>query len=258
MSEIVPKPLAVLGYSDLYCDTSVLAVTGIASHAGSSVRSEPGERTYDRILAAATSLFIEQGYHGTPVSAVAKNAGVTTPALYWHFGSKEDLYFTVVKRVYVGYRDELLARAVGGSSEERLGAYVYAFVEIQLRDPEISTGFGYQQLRDALPDDKRAELDAVEATWVDHLTQVLLDGREEGVFTFRDLSLTAMALISMCEYVFTWFKPDGRLAASDVADLYTKFAGRLVGAELIPHTASQMKSDASVGLDRRRGHRDRS
>jgi AcrR family transcriptional regulator len=206
----------------------------MASDTASTVRSDVGETTYDRILAAATSLFIEKGFAGTPVSQVAKNAGVTTPALYWHFGSKEELYFTAVKRVYVGYRDELLARAVGHSSEERLGAYVHAFVEMQLRDPEISTEFGYQQLRDALQDDKRAELDAVEASWVDHLKQILLDGREEGVFTFRDLNLTAMALISMCEYVFTWFKPDGRLATRDVADLYTKFASRLVGAELKP------------------------
>ena len=212
-------------------------------------RSSGGETTYDRIVASATTLFIEHGYGGTPVSRVAEKAGVTTPALYWYFGSKEDLYFTVVKQLYVTYRDELLSRAVGESSEEQLRAYVYALVEMQLREPEISTEFGYQQLRDALPGDKRQELDAVEATWVQHLEMILRTGREAGVFTFKDPTLTAMALITMCEYVFTWFRPNGRLEPSEVAALYTHFASRLVGCELTP---IDKEETAGVGVIRER------
>jgi len=35
----------------------------------------------------------------------------------------------------------------------------------------------------------------------------------------------------MCEYVFTWYRPGGRLSIAEVADLYVKLARRLVGAD---------------------------
>jgi AcrR family transcriptional regulator len=201
----------------------------MARDASTSARSAGGEATYERILDAATSLFIEQGYEGTPMSRVAKSAGLTTPALYWHFGSKEELYLTVVKRGYIQFLDELLARTIGDSSEERLQRYVRAFVEMQLRDPAISMKYGYQQLRDALPEERRAELDAVEAAWVNHLKEILLQGRADGAFSFGDLELTTSAIITLCEYVFTWFKQDGRLSAQEVANIYVEFARRAVG-----------------------------
>lgn len=206
-------------------------MTDAAPVAGSAVRSRGGEATYERILATAMSLFMEQGYEGTPMSQIAKSAGVTTPALYWHFGSKEELYFTAVKQGYVAFRDVLLAKAVGDCAEDQFRRFIRVHVKQQLRDPELSLKYGYHQLRDALPEDKRAEVDAIDAEWRERLRQILLDGRAEGVFTFGDVDVVANALESLCEYVFTWFRGDGRLSVNEVADLYVRLARRLVGAE---------------------------
>jgi AcrR family transcriptional regulator len=191
---------------------------------------EGGEATYERIVSAAAGLFIEQGYDGTAMSQVAKSSGVTTPALYWHFDSKEALYFTVVERGYTSFRDELDSRTVGGSPHQRLTAYVRAFVDMRLRDPEVSMQYGYQQLRAALPEEKQAELDTVETAWHDSLRQVLSDGCAGGEFDVDDVGLTALAVITMCEYVFTWYRPDGALSADEVGELYAEFACALAGS----------------------------
>ena len=42
--------------------------------------------TKDKIKAVALSHFAKTGYEGTPLSAITKEVGVTTPAIYAFFG----------------------------------------------------------------------------------------------------------------------------------------------------------------------------
>lgn len=44
------------------------------------------------ILEAAKELFVEQGYAGASMDAIAKSAGVSKLTLYSHFGHKDDLF----------------------------------------------------------------------------------------------------------------------------------------------------------------------
>lgn len=48
--------------------------------------------TRERILRAANELFAQQGFSRVSMRAVATAAGVTKPALYYHFKSKESLF----------------------------------------------------------------------------------------------------------------------------------------------------------------------
>ncbi|SNQ46439.1 Transcriptional regulator, TetR family [Frankia canadensis] len=56
----------------------------------STAPESPGD-TRSRILAAAMSLFGEQGYAGTSVRDISERLGVTKAALYYHFPSKETI-----------------------------------------------------------------------------------------------------------------------------------------------------------------------
>jgi AcrR family transcriptional regulator len=57
-----------------------------------------GERTAERILDAAESLFASRGYAGTTLRDVAGAVGLRTPSLYNHFASKDALYEAVLAR----------------------------------------------------------------------------------------------------------------------------------------------------------------
>lgn len=48
-------------------------------------------RTRDRILDAALALFADKGYEATSMREIAEQLGMTKPALYYHFDSKEDI-----------------------------------------------------------------------------------------------------------------------------------------------------------------------
>ena len=71
-----------------------------------------GERTAQRILDAAESLFAEKGYSGATLRDVAAAAGIRTPSLYNHFDSKDSLYAAVLERSFSPIL-ELLAEFAG-------------------------------------------------------------------------------------------------------------------------------------------------
>jgi AcrR family transcriptional regulator len=56
--------------------------------------------TLDQVLInAAMDLFASYGYRGTSLARIARAAGVTKGALYWHFTDKEEFFLAVVANV---------------------------------------------------------------------------------------------------------------------------------------------------------------
>jgi len=76
-----------------------------------SAAAAPG--TKDRVLAAATALFAERGFHGTKIRDIADRAGVNVASGHYHFGSKKRLYLEVLREQFARTRGELVR---GGGS----------------------------------------------------------------------------------------------------------------------------------------------
>jgi AcrR family transcriptional regulator len=60
--------------------------------------SAKGVATRERILDAAVARFADQGFRETSVAAVARDAGVTAPAVHSYFASKQDLFHAAFER----------------------------------------------------------------------------------------------------------------------------------------------------------------
>src|ERR1700756_4230807 len=54
--------------------------------------------TRGRLLRAAADVFARQGYDGTRVAGIAATAGVSSGALYAHFGSKAELLVAALRK----------------------------------------------------------------------------------------------------------------------------------------------------------------
>jgi AcrR family transcriptional regulator len=92
---------------------------------------EGSERSVEqRLLEAAIQLFTERGYTATSVREIVERAGVTKPALYYHFASKESLYLAILDDL-ARYADEVIAksRVAKGSIRQRLEKFVVAVFE---------------------------------------------------------------------------------------------------------------------------------
>ena len=67
--------------------------------AGRSNGRATGEQsTAEAIITAAEKLFVEQGYHATRVSEVARLADVSIGSIYVHYENKEGLYGALIER----------------------------------------------------------------------------------------------------------------------------------------------------------------
>lgn len=60
---------------------------------------EDAEKTRSAILQAAEVLFLENGVSHTSLDAIARQAGVTRGAVYWHFQNKADLFHEMLNQV---------------------------------------------------------------------------------------------------------------------------------------------------------------
>lgn len=87
-------------------------------------------RLYDEetVLAALTSLFWRQGYHQTSMADIVEASGVHKPSLYRTFGSKEELFATVLRR-YLTERIALFAATIeeAGDGVAAVHAFLDAF-----------------------------------------------------------------------------------------------------------------------------------
>jgi AcrR family transcriptional regulator len=73
-----------------------------------------GAATQERILAAAVARFAADGFRQTSVAQIARDAGVTAPAVHAHFGSKQALFHAAFERDIAGLLDVVTARLAAG------------------------------------------------------------------------------------------------------------------------------------------------
>ena len=86
-----------------------------------AARSEGRGGGRSRIIAAASELFGAKGFSDVSMQDVARAAGVTKAALYYHFADKSDLYTTVALARIESIHEAMEAAAnEGGTLEERL------------------------------------------------------------------------------------------------------------------------------------------
>lgn len=100
-------------------------------------QEERKERTRQRLLAAATKVFVKRGYNGATVEAVASAAGYTKGAVYAHFGNKENLFFEVFSLRAQEQLEQFEQRPSSGSQldNKRWTILVLEFVLYAVRKP---------------------------------------------------------------------------------------------------------------------------
>lgn len=63
--------------------------------------------TQERILVAATELFLSRGYESTTIAQVAERASVSRATVFWHFSDKESLFRECFNRICEPFRESL-------------------------------------------------------------------------------------------------------------------------------------------------------
>ncbi len=120
----------------------------------------------EQILDTAATLFAERGFHGVSVGDLGRAVGISGPALYKHFESKD----AVLAQMLVGISERLLAEgrarvAQAGDPEAALAALVAWHVDFALEHRALIV----VQDRDwkSLPDEARDRVRTLQRAYVD-------------------------------------------------------------------------------------------
>jgi len=97
-------------------------------------RNRPDRTREDKtaeIVAIAQRLFLEQGYDGTTIAAIAREAGIATNVVHWYFATKDDLFVAALEALQsedLEEADERLSRSIPGKQEKVLETLLTQFV----------------------------------------------------------------------------------------------------------------------------------
>ena len=79
------------------------------------------------VLDTACGVFFSKSYRGATTAEIAREAGITEPILYRHFGSKRDLYLACLDEAWRQFR-EFSEEAIASDPQGCLGAIADAYM----------------------------------------------------------------------------------------------------------------------------------
>lgn len=181
------------------------------------------------ILAVALREIVAHGYDATSVRTIAREVGVTVPALYYHFENKQAMLAALLDHtmgIVTDHVDRALAEA-GDAPVARLSALVEAIVLFAAHHPDLA--FLDSERRSLTEENRRryvAHRDGVEA----RLRSIIEDGCVRGVFGTTETHECGRAILMMCQGVASWFDPKGSQTPEATARRYVSIALAVVEA----------------------------
>lgn len=189
-----------------------------------------------KILDASMKVFGAMGYESASMKAIATEAGVTPAALYYHYKDKQELLAEGLKTLAQGVLDavEATPQEIARDPIRALERFVQQYITYQLTviretAPMYSSlVHGVNRKRGGLTAKQVKSLRQIEHRHLDLLKAILDTGKAQGHFKFESTTVTAFAIIGMCEHTLSWVNPTGKLRVEDIARSFSRLALRLV------------------------------
>jgi len=176
----------------------------------------------EAVLRMAVRLFLEEGYHRTPLARIAERLNITKPALYNYFGSKDEILSELFRLGDEQY-EERFGRIASerGTGLEKLKALIRAYAWLMTTD----FGMCFARLDDReLGEEARAAVRRSKRRYDLAFRTEIERGIEDGSIRPCDARLAAFAVAGALNGIADWYRQGGRLSAEAVAD---EFAVRL-------------------------------
>jgi AcrR family transcriptional regulator len=175
------------------------------------------------ILEVALADFVEHGYDATTVRTIAKEVGVTVPALYYHFENKQAILVALLDHAMAtvsAHVDAAIAEA-GEAPVKRFAAIVEAVVLYMAHHRDLAF---LDSERRALTSTNRARYVAHRDRLEQKLRETIEAGRRDGAFRTDDAATCGRAILSMCQGIAGWYRADGPDTPEGTAARYVRIA----------------------------------
>jgi AcrR family transcriptional regulator len=175
----------------------------------------------DKILKAAGLVLERNGFAGTTIEAIAREAGVDRATVYYYFADKGAIFRDAI---HDGLADMVAALEEVAASKESPDVRLRNSIRVVMRSFERHYPQLYIYLRSgdsASVIDEHLNRELVDSgrRYEDLVEEVVRDGIKQGVFqTSLPPKVFAKSVTGMLNWTSRWFVPSGMLDADDVAD----------------------------------------
>ena len=176
------------------------------------------------VLEQAALLFARKGFASTSLQDVAEAIGLSRPALYYYYSSKNALLAAMVEDVTVAAVRMLgeIRNNTELGPEERLRRAVESMVLWSLDRP---TRFKViDRAEELLPPDISATHEAAKRQVLQAMSTLISDGIAAGILRPVDPRMAALAIIGMSNWTAWWWTPKSRHGKEEVATFIGEMA----------------------------------
>lgn len=177
-----------------------------------------GEEQVSRV---ACRIFRERGYHATSMRAISSALGWQPAALYYYYPSKEDLLFSIMENAVdtlTGYVVEHID--ADASPPDRLRQAITAHVTLIAGHLDELTVF-LHEIKSLDP--RRREIIQAKSARYEHVFRdILTDGIRSGEFATQDPRLARYLILSACNWIYNWYRPEGTYRPDTIAAAFTE------------------------------------
>ena len=175
------------------------------------------------ILTVALEQMVKVGYEGTTVRTIARQVGVTVPALYYHFTNKQAMLVALLDHAMniVRTHVEAALEEAGDDPVHRFENLVEAVALYMSHHTDLA--FLHSERRSLEPEGRARYL--AHRDWVDaQLQSAIEDGIQADRFGTPTPSTARRAILAMCQGIAVWYKAEGSISPDELAKQYIRIA----------------------------------
>ncbi len=171
----------------------------------------------ETLLDTTARVFAEKGYHPTSMRDLARATGLSLAGIYHYVRGKEELLFLIQSRCFgavLAGADEALADV--DDPAERLDAFIHhhlGFFATHMAEMKVLS-----HEAESLEGDAYHRVLELKRRYVEMLTGLVRAADPDG---HPDPALASYALFGMMNWIYTWYRPDGRVPIHDLAERFS-------------------------------------
>lgn len=181
--------------------------------------SDQSRTRKDQVYAAAERLFSERGYHATTIREIARELRIEAGSLYSHISGKQDLLYEIVMRASQQFLHAARTVAEGGRpAPAQLRDLMRRHLAI-VADSTARAAVYFHEWRHLAPE-QQAAVKRHRDEYESYLRGIIRAGAESGEFAPNDERLVSLQVLSMLNWTYQWYAPQGRWSAEQLADQF--------------------------------------
>jgi AcrR family transcriptional regulator len=181
---------------------------------------EPKEKRIEDIVSAAVEEFLEKGYDGASMEAIARRAGISKGGLYHHFENKEQILFVANEKLSEPVYGFIGAARENPDAIEGLRVYISSYIDHWITHLKELNFFSLTMTKVLACRDMWPAFAGYFDDICGFLSELFARGIREGRLRAHDPSASATALLSALDGILVYLVTNPALSPEEVRNRF--------------------------------------